>query len=377
MQPIYLDYNATTPVDPRVADAMLPWLREGSGNPSSSHVWGRRARAAVDQAREQVAELLGCDADEVVFTSGGSEANNQALKGTAWARRHVGRHLVVSAVEHPAILEPAGWLAGEGWTVTVLPTDHDGVVRPADLQAALRPDTVLVSVMLANNETGALQPLSDLAAAIGDQPAWLHSDCAQAMGKIPVNAKTLGLDLASLAGHKLYAPKGVGALFVRRGLQLQSLVHGAGHEGGRRAGTEAVALLVGLGEACRLAGEDLEATVAHLQELRDSLAAGLRQQQPDLVWHAEATAKLPNTLSVAFPGLAAPALLERLQDRLAASAGAACHGSGGQVSGVLAAMGVPAEIAQGTVRLSVGRFTTLSEIELAVVWLSEAVAAGD
>jgi len=377
MQPIYLDYNATTPIDPRVADAMLPWLREGSGNPSSSHIWGRRARAAVDQARDQVAALLGCDADEVVFTSGGSEANNQALKGTAWARRDVGRHLVVSAVEHPAILEPAGWLASEGWSVTVLPTDRDGVVRAADLEAALRPDTVLVSVMLANNETGALQPLRDLTAIIGDQPAWLHSDCAQAVGKIPVDVRALGLDLASLAGHKLYAPKGVGALFVRRGLQLQSLVHGAGHEDGRRAGTEAVALLAGLGEACRIAGEDLTATAAHLEKLRDRLAAGLRERQPDLVWHAEAVAKLPNTLSVAFPGVAAPALLEQLRDRLAASAGAACHGSGGQVSGVLAAMGVPLEIAMGTVRLTVGRFSTLAEIELAVGWLSEAVAALD
>ncbi len=373
MDPIYLDYNATTPVDPRVVDAMLPWLRDGGGNPSSSHPWGRRARAAVDEARAQVAALLGCDADEVVFTSGGSESNNHALKGAAWARRDTGRHLIVSAVEHPAILEPAEWLEKEGWSVTVLPTDGEGRVHADALGNALRDDTILVSIMLANNETGVLQPLARIGRVLADHPAWLHSDCAQAVGKIPVRVREFGLDMASLAGHKLYAPKGVGALYLRRGLTLEKLVHGAGHEQGRRAGTEAVAQVVALGEACRLAGSDLDATMTRMSTLRDRLIAGLRVHEPELVVHGESVDRLPNTLSLSFPGVSAPALLDRIEQQLAASAGAACHGSGGEVSGVLAAMGVPAAIARGTVRFTVGRFTTEEEVEQAVALLARTV----
>lgn len=373
MGPLYLDYNATTPVDPRVADAMLPWLRDGAGNPSSAHAWGRRARDAVATARQQVADLLGCDADEIVFTSGGSEANNHALKGTAWARRDAGRHLVISAVEHPAVREPAAWLAREGWRVSIAPVDGDGRVSADEIAQVVGADTVLVSVMLANNETGVMQPLAAIADRLRGRTAWLHADCAQVAGKLPVRVRDLGLDLASLAGHKLYAPQGVGALYVRRGLHLENLIHGAGHESGRRAGTEAVPALVGFGEACRLAGEDLAGEATRLAGLRDDLALRLRAAAPDAVIHGEAVARLPNTLSIAFPDRRADELLAAVADRLAASAGAACHGAGGQISGVLAAMGVPAAIARSTVRLSVGRFTTADEVARAAAVLAAAL----
>ncbi len=375
MDPIYLDYNATTPIDPRVADAMIPWLRDSGGNPSSSHAWGLRARAAVDQARQQVAGLFGCDLDEIVFTSGGTEANNHAIKGTAWARRDLGRHLIVSAVDHPATLEPAAWLEREGWSVSVVPTDRNCVVDVAAFTAALRDDTVLASVMLANNETGVLEPVAELVVAAADHQAWIHTDCAQAAGKIPIDVHALDVDLASLASHKVYGPKGVGALFVRRGLQLENLMHGAGHENGRRAGTEAVASLVGLGEACRLAAGDVVEEGVRLGGLRDRLEVLLRGQEPDLVVHGANVERLPNTLSVSFPGVSAPQLLDSLGDQLAASAGAACHGSGGQVSGVMAAMGVPAAIAMGTVRLTVGRFSTADDVERGAGCLTEAAAA--
>jgi len=373
MNPVYLDYNATTPLDPRVVDAMLPWLRVGTGNPSSSHHWGREARAAVDQARLHVADLLGCQVNELIFTSGGSEANNHALKGTAWARRDLGRHLVVSAVEHPAILEPAAWLEREGWRVSIVPVDAHGVVDPASVKAALTEETVLVSVMHANNETGVLQPLAAIAEVLADHQAWLHADCAQSVGKVPVKIQDLGIDMVSVAGHKLYGPKGVGALFVRDGLSLENLIHGAGHEQGRRAGTEAVGALAAFGEACRLAGMDLDDEMGRMRDLRDHLAAKLREVRPDAVVHGEAVERLPNTLSIGFPGLVAPDILARVEDQLGASAGAACHGSGGEVSGVLAAMGVPAQVALGTIRLTVGRFTTEDEVQRAIDLLTPVI----
>jgi len=374
MNPVYLDYNATTPLDPRVVDAMLPWLRVGTGNPSSSHHWGREARAAVDQARLHVAQLLGCQVNELIFTSGGSEANNHALKGTAWARRDIGRHLVVSAVEHPAILEPVAWLEREGWRVTIVPVDAHGVVDPASVKAAITEETILVSVMHANNETGVLQPLAAIAEVLADHQAWLHADCAQSVGKVPVQVRDLGVDMVSVAGHKLYGPKGVGALFVRDGLSLENLIHGAGHEQGRRAGTEAVGALAAFGEACRLAGMDLDEEMGRMRDLRDGLAAKLREVRPDAVVHGEDVERLPNTLSIGFPGMVAPDILSRVEDQLGASAGAACHGSGGEVSGVLAAMGVPAHVALGTIRLTVGRFTTEDEVQRAIELLTPVIS---
>lgn len=372
---IYLDHNATTPIDPRVADAMQPWLREGYGNPSSAHDLGRAARAAVDRAREQVAGLIGAAPDEVVFTSGGTEADNHAILGTAFARRDRGRHVVVSAVEHPAVLEPCAWLAAEGWRISRLPVDGSARVAPGELASVLGDDTVLVSVMHANNEVGTIEPIRALADLAHARGAWMHTDAAQSLGKIPVHVDDLGVDLLTIAGHKLYAPKGVGALYVRRGTTLAPLLRGAGHEGGRRAGTEAVPAVVALGEACAIAAAALPAARLHLAVLRDRLAKALHARIPDAHVHAAGAERLPNTLSIAFPGRRAADILERLAADVAASAGAACHGKGETMSSVLAAMGVPLALARGTLRFSVGRTTTEAQVDAAVPILARALGA--
>jgi len=375
VDPIYLDHNATTPVDPRVAAAMQPWLGGGFGNPSSAHALGRAARQAVDRARGQVAELLGCAPDEVVFTSGGTEADNHAILGTAYARRDRGRHIVTSVVDHPAVLEPCAWLETEGWRVTRLPVDAQGRVSPADLERSIDDETVLVTIMHANNEVGTIEPIRALAGLAHAHGAWLHTDAAQSVGKIPVKVDDLGADLLTVAGHKVYAPKGIGALYIRRGVVPAPLLRGAGHESGRRAGTEAVPSIVGLGEACDLAAAGLAAETVRLAALRDRLAAALGARYPDACVHAQAVARLPNTLSIAFPGRSALEILARVGDELAASAGAACHASTDTVSGVLAAMGVPLAVARGTLRLSVGRGTTDAQITKAIDVLAAAIGA--
>lgn len=383
---IYLDYNATTPVDPAVVDAMLPYLTEHFGNPSSGHAFGRRAREAVEAARADVADLLGAAPEEIVFTSGGSEANTMAVLGVA--HTGPGRHVVTSAVEHPAILEPCRVLEEEGYEVTRIGVDDRGRVDPDAVAAALCDDTVLVTVMLANNEVGTLQPVREIAAAVharahaADGPgghaagnARVHTDAAQAVGKIPVNVDDLGVDLLTVAGHKLYAPKGVGALYLRRGIDLPSLIHGASHEDGRRAGTENVAGIVGLGAACSLAAAHLDEEAARLRGLRERLWAALKDALPDTIRHGDPDHGLPNTLSVAFPGVVAPDLLAAVGDGIAASAGAACHAEGVTVSSVLEAMRVPREAALGTVRLSLGRPTAEAEVDRAATLLTQAARA--
>ncbi len=371
--PIYLDTNATSPLDPRVAEAMLPYLHEHFGNPSSGHAYGRTTREAVARAREQVAGLLGCAPAEVVFTSGGSESNNWAIKGAAWAREDRGRHLVISAVEHPATTAVCDWLAGRDWEVTVVPVDGQCRVDPQDVVRALRPDTVLVSIMHANNEVGTIQPIAEIAAAARKAGALMHTDAAQSAGKIPVRVDELGVDLLSLAGHKFYGPKGVGALYVREGVTLENLVHGASQEGGRRAGTENVILGVGLGEAAELAADDVAEEAPRLAALRDRLQAVLLAAAPDAVVHAHDVERLPNTLSIGFPGLLAADLMARL-DGIACSAGAACHAGDAKVTAVLEAMGVPRAAAVGTLRLSLGRFTTDDEIDRAASMIADAVS---
>ncbi|MBN2171582.1 MAG: selenide, water dikinase SelD [Candidatus Krumholzibacteriota bacterium] len=373
MKPVYLDYNATTPVDPRVADAMLPYLTEHFGNPSSSHAFGAEARKAVDRARRQVAALLGCGVDEVLFTSGGSESNNLAIKGVAEAYRDRGRHIVTSAVEHPAVAEVCRHLAARGWRVTWLPVDEAGLVDPADLAKAMTPQTILVTVMHANNEVGTIEPVAELAAIARAGGALFHSDCAQSLGKIPVRVDALGADLVSVAGHKLYAPKGVGALYVRGGVRLAKLIHGADHEMDRRAGTENVPEIVGLGAACEIAGRELDAEAPRLAALRDRLQAGLAGRFPGLRVNGHPERRLPNTLSVSFRGLEANTILAEL-DGVAASAGAACHADGVDVSAVLEAMRVPLEEAMGTIRFSVGRFSTEAEVDRAVAAVADVVA---
>ncbi len=379
---IYLDYNATTPIAPQVADAMRPFLEGFFGNPSSSHPYGIAARKAIEKARRQVAELLGCDPDEVVFTSGGSESNNAAIKGTAQILREKGRHIVTSAIEHPAVTEVCRYLEDEGYRVDYLPVDGAGCVDPADVERALRADTILVTIMHANNEVGTIQPIADIARLARARGVRVHSDGAQSVGKIPARMDELGVDLFSVAGHKLYAPKGVGALYIRRGIPLAKLVHGADHEQNRRAGTENVLEIVGLGAAAEWVGRDLEASGARLRALRDRLHQALAGGVPDLHLNGHPELRLPNTLSVAFPGLEANTILDELEG-VAASAGAACHADQVEVSQVLEAMAVPERIAMGTIRFSVGHPTTEREIDraaeeiLRVVSRMRAAAAGE
>jgi len=362
--PVYLDYNGTTPVDPRVAEAMKPCLDTHFGNPSSSHVYGRRARVAVEEARNQVAGLLGCLPEEVVFTGGGTESNNHVLFGVARASREKGRHIVTSRVEHSAVLEPALALLEDGFDVTFLPVDEYGRVSPSDLEASLRPETILVSVMHANNEVGTLQPVEEISRIARSRSILLHTDAAQSVGKIPARVDELGVDFLSVAGHKLYAPKGVGALYVRRGAPLARLLYGAGQESGRRAGTENVLEIAGLGEAARLALDELPSAAVRLREMRDLLELRLLEGVAGAVVNGHPRERLPNTLSIAFPGLVSDVFLSELRG-VAASAGAACHSDGVRISHVLEAMRVPAEIARGTVRFTVGRFTTAEEVERA------------
>ncbi|HSR34685.1 MAG TPA: IscS subfamily cysteine desulfurase, partial [Anaerolineae bacterium] len=375
MHPIYLDYNATTPIAREVAEAMAPFLYEHFGNPSSSHPFGVATKRAVEAARAQVSDLLGCQPGEVIFTSGGTESNNYAIKGVALANRERGNHIITTAVEHPAVVEVCGWLEEQGYRITVLPVDGYGLVDPADLEQAITPDTLLVTVMQANNEVGTIQPIAELAEIAHRHGALMHTDAAQAVGKIPVKVGELGVDLLSVAGHKLYAPKGIGALYVRTGVQLTQLIHGAGHEGGRRPGTENVLEIVGLGTACEIAGRDMEHNMAHFQAMRDRLHEGLIQELGDeavkLNGHLEK--RLPNTLSLSFRGVEANTLLSEVGDRVAASAGAACHADEIDVSAVLGAMQVPVEWAMGTVRFSVGRDTTVEEIDRAIEIIAQAV----
>jgi cysteine desulfurase NifS/selenium donor protein len=369
--PVYLDYNATTPVDPEVAEAMLPFLTSRFGNPSSAHAYGAEARAAVEAARRQVAALLGARPEEIVFTSGGTEANNTVVHGVARLHRAKGRHLVVSSVEHPAVLEPCAALEEEGWRVTRVPVDGSGRVDPRDVAEALTPETVLVSVMHANNEVGTIQEIAEIARLAHERGVLVHTDAAQSIGKVPVDAGTLGVDFLTLAGHKLYAPKGVGALFVRSGVELPRLLHGASHEAGRRAGTENVLEIVGLGKACEVAARRLADDARRFETLRERLFEALSRDVPGLRRNSPWERCLPNTLSVGFPGIDASALLTEVGERVAASAGAACHAAGVEVSTVLQAMGVPMEFAMGTVRFSVGRGTTPSMVDEA----AQAVAA--
>ncbi len=379
MRPIYLDYNATTPIASQVAEAMEPYLYREFGNPSSSHPYGIAARQAVENARAQVAALLGCQPAEVIFTSGGTESNNYAIKGVALAGSERGNHIITSAVEHPAVVEVGHWLEAQGFRVTVLPVDKYGLVDPADLEQAITPDTLLVTVMHANNEVGTIQPIVELAEIAHRHDVLIHTDAAQSVGKIPVKVEALGIDLLSVAGHKVYAPKGIGALYIRRGVQLAKLLHGAGQENGRRPGTENVLEIVGLGQACHMADRDLEKNMAHFQAMRDRLYEGLMGALGDerVRLNGHPRERLPNTLSLGFRGVEANTLLAEIADQVAASAGAACHADEVDISAVLEAIEVPMEWAMGTVRFSVGRDTTEKEVDRAVEIVTEAVAGCD
>ncbi len=377
-EPVYLDYNATTPIDPQVLDAMLPYLREHFGNPSSSHAYGQKAKAAVEQARGEVAALICAYPDEIVFTACATEANNLAILGTARTLAGRKRHLITSAVEHPSVLQAFLRLRDEGWALTILPVNSEGLVHPDQVALALRPDTALVSVMHANNETGAIQPIAEIARITRARGIVLHSDAAQSAGKIPVLVDELGVDLLTLAGHKFYAPKGVGALFVRKGTPLLPLLAGAGHEQGLRPGTENVALIAGLGAAAQLVRERLPKAMTRMRALRDQLHLQLLAKIPGLLLNGPPEARLPNTLNVSFPGVSGHDLLETVAEDVAASTGSACHSGSQPASGVLGAMGLDAGRAAGAVRLSLGAYTSAPNIAraaraLAGAWSSSSV----
>jgi cysteine desulfurase len=381
--PIYLDYNASTPLAAEVQAAMAPFLAQHYGNPSSGHWAGAPAAQAVARARAQLAGLLGCSPHEVVFTSGGTEANNTALKGVVTAGGIVAAaagdaggserpHLVTTTVEHPAIVEPCRYLERHGVDVTYVPVDSTGLVDPGDIAAAIRPQTVLVSVMHANNEVGTVQPIAEISRLTRAAGVLLHSDAAQSIGKLPTKVDDLGVDLLSVAGHKFYGPKGVGALYIREGTRLEPLLHGAGHEAGRRAGTENVILDVGLGAAAELAG-DLGWTTA-VRELRDRLWDGLRESHgASVVLNGHPDLRLPNTLNVSFIGRRGQDVLAAVPE-VAASTGSACHADSVTLSPVLRAMGVATEVGAGAVRFSLGRMTTQAEIDHVLQRLHEILA---
>jgi cysteine desulfurase len=358
---IYLDYNASTPIDPAVSAVMKPFLADHYGNPSSGHWASTGAKAAIETARSQVAALLGCHSDEIVFTSGGSEANNLALKGVVFKLRERGDHIVTTSIEHPAILEPLQFLSRLGVRVTFLPVDNTGRVDPDDLRAAISPRTMLISIMHANNEVGTIQPIEECARVAHDHGILFHTDAAQSVGKIPTDVNQLGVELLSIAGHKLYAPKGIGALFIRRGISLEPLIHGGGHESGRRAGTENALLVVGLGKASELA-RDL-AAMDSVRTLRDHFWVELKKRFGDSVaLNGHPTHRLPNTLNVSFVGRIGAEILAQL-DGVAAATGSACHSGHVELSPVLKAMGVKTDVGMGAVRFSLGRGTTLDEID--------------
>ena len=368
-RPVYLDHNATTPVAPEVAAAIRPFLHENFGNPSSSHPIGQQARAAVLQSRQQVATLINAAPDEIVFTGCATEANNLALLGVAAKAPAGRRHLVVSAVEHPAVMQPALHLQRHGWQLSIVPVDARGRVAPSAVAAVLRPDTALVSVMHANNEVGTIQPVGEIAALTRPRGILLHTDAAQSAGKIGVDVEALGVDLLTLAGHKLYATKGGGALYVRSGTPIGGIMFGADQEHGLRPGTENVPAIVGFGVAARLARERLPEATAHLRRLRDGLHTLLAGAIPGLVLNGDPDARLPNTLHISFPGVTGRMLLQDASAVVAASVGSACHSEHDAVSGVLAAMGVDSARAAGAVRLSVGWTTTDDDITRAAAGL--------
>jgi cysteine desulfurase len=361
MRPLYFDYNATTPVHPLVFEAMRPWLTERFGNPGSAHMWGMEAKNGLDTGRHQVASAIGARDAEIVFTSGATESNNLALYGSLTDPKN--QHLIISAVEHPAIMEPARHLQQKGLEVTVVPVDDQGRVRLADIQAARTEKTALISVMLANNEVGTIQPIADIAAWARKQNILVHTDAAQAVGKIPVNVENLGIDLMSIAGHKLYAPKGIGALFIRNGITITPRTRGGGQENGIRPGTENIPYIAGLGAACAMI-RDLSEETNRQRLLGERFREGLVSLGRPFVIHAKNTPRLPGTMSVGFTGLRAGDIISGLVGyEVGVSAGAACHAGQECVSAVLEAMRVDLHDALGTIRFSWGRMTTNEDVD--------------
>lgn len=368
---IYLDYNATTPIDKEVAEAMLPYLYGNYGNPSSDHVLGIHAKEVVEHARGQVADLLNASAKEIVFTSCASESNNMVLKGVAHTLREKGSHIITSTVEHPAILNPCRYLEEIGYDVSYVSVDEWGLVNPKDIENLITQKTILVSIMHANNETGTMQPIREIAEICKRHQVLFHTDASQAIGKVPVDVKDLGVDFLSLAGHKLYAPKGIGALYIREGIHIEPLIHGAGHESGRRAGTENIILETGLGKACEIAKPAMQKS--EIKAITDYFFRQLKDNFGDIIHlNGHPDLRLPNTLNISFIGYNGHEILNQLKG-VAASTGSACHSGMTAVSPVLSAMGVTEDIGRGAVRFSLGRHTTSEEIDLVIEGLKQVI----
>jgi cysteine desulfurase len=363
-QRIYLDFNASTPIAPEVAEAMKPFLSQHFGNPSSQHWAGIPAKEAIEHARQQVADLLQCSPSEIVFTSGGSESNNHAIKGVFFALRKKGTHIITTQIEHPAVINPCGFLERLGAEVTYVPVDQYGSVDPQDIQRAITPRTILITVMHANNEVGTIQPIEEISKIAKEGGIVFHTDAAQSVGRIATKVDDLGIDLLSIAGHKLYAPKGIGSLYIRKGTPVEPLIHGAGHESGRRAGTENILLIVGLGKACEVAKKYVDED--RICSMRDRFWKFLQDNFGEaVVLNGHPLHRLPNTLNVSFVGKAGGEILSRL-DGVAASTGAACHSGSVELSPVLKAMGISPEVGMGAIRFSLGRTTTVEELERVV-----------
>jgi cysteine desulfurase len=375
-QPIYLDYQATTPCDPRVVEAMLPYFTERFGNPHSrNHYYGWEAEEAVEKAREEVATLIGADAKEIVFTSGATESNNLAIKGVAYFNRAKKNHVITVVTEHKCVLDSCRHLEQDGFQVTYLPVQKNGLIRLEDLEAALTEQTVLVSVMAANNEIGVIQPLAEIGALCRKHGVFFHTDGAQAVGKIPLDVDAMNIDLMSISGHKIYGPKGIGALYVRRRprVRLQALINGGGQERGMRSGTLPTPLCVGLGEACRIAGEEMVAEAARLTALRERFLDGIRARLPETYLNGDALLRLPGNLNISFAFVEGEGLMMGVKD-IAVSSGSACTSASLEPSYVLRALGVDAEMAHTSLRIGLGRFTTEAEVDYAIDHIAEAVS---
>ena len=371
---VYLDYNATTPIDPEVANEMLPYIQTLFGNPSSSYAIGRGNKEAINRARLQVATLINADPDEIVFTSGGTESNNYAIRGIAFANQEKGKHIITSSIEHPAVTEVCKYLSFLGWNITYLPVDMNGKVNPKDVSNAIQKDTVLITIMHANNEVGTIQPVKEIASIAKQSNIAFHTDAAQSVGKIDTDVNKLGVDLLTIAGHKLYAPKGIGALFIKQGTRIENLMYGAGQENGLRPGTENVIHIVALGKACEIAKRDFGKNVNTMLSTRVRLLNGLKDKLGERIKvNGDLSNSLPNTLSVAFDKIEAHTLASLLSKEIYVSTGSACHADSIEISSVLKAMKLDLLTAASTVRISTGKFTHEKEIDIAIESISNAI----
>ena len=373
-KPVYLDYNATTPVDTEVANEMIPYIQTFFGNPSSSYDIGRTSKEAINKARKQVASLINAKPEEIVFTSGGTESNNHAIRGIAFGGKEKGKHVITSTVEHPAVTEVCRYLNSLGYEITYIPVDIHGKVNPHDVENAVRRDTVLITVMHANNEVGTIQPVLEIASIARENNIMFHTDAAQSVGKIETDVTRLEVDLLTIAGHKLYAPKGVGALYIKQGTKVENLMYGAGQEKGIRPGTENVPYIVALGKACEIAQRDLDKNTAQMYRMRERLISGLQQKLGAIVkLNADLNNCLPNTLSIAFDKVDAHSLTSLIGNEVLISTGSACHADSVEISSVLKAMNIDISTATCTVRISTGKYTTEEEIDLAIGIISDKV----